>query len=398
MKYQAHSDRLRCVLALRCRRRWRRGLAVLAALVVLAAAGCAGSSPALRQGSHGQSGSGGLVSPPSAPTPAAPSGEPTGTGLRSGVAGGALFGGSMPLVTQTGRLGRTLAIVRLYFQFGEQFPTASARAEMRAGSTLLVSLDSVPGKQQGSYASIIAGQHDAEIKRFLEELDQAAVGYHLGAIYFSFEHEANAPSHRVLGTPTQFVQAWDRIHALAASAHLLWNDGGRLHFVLVLTHLAYFSTGARPAWANKEGQASSYFPGAQQVDIVAADGYNHGGCKNAGPGVAVAPRGAPTVTPEALFAPIISFAKSHGSLPVFIAEWGSQVFAGSAGQATFIAQMQAFVAANHEIAAVLYFDSHSAQYHGCSSSLDNQPESLSALAAMGHSPALQGHVVPSPGG
>jgi hypothetical protein len=317
-----------------------------------------------------------------------------GTGLRSGVAGGTLFGGSLPLVPETGRLGRTLAIVRLYFQLGQQFPTPSARSVMRAGSTVLVSLDSVPGKQQGSYASITAGQHDAEIKRFLAELEQAAVSYHLGAIYFSFEHEANAPSHRVLGTPAQFVQAWDHVHALAASAHLLWDDGGRLHFVLVLTHLAYFSTGARPAWSNNEGQASSYFPGAGEVDIVAADGYNHGGCKTAGPGVAVAPSNAPAVTPEALFAPMVSFARSHGSLPVFIAEWGSQVFAGSAEQATFIAQMQAFVAANHEIAAVLYFDSHSAQYRGCSSSLNNQPASLSALAAMAHSPALQGHVVP----
>jgi len=394
VKYQAQGDRLRCVPALHDRRRWRRGFAVLAGLAVLAVAGCAGSFSSSPQGSHTRSGSGGLLTPPSATTPAAPAGEPMGTGLRSGVTGGTLFGGSLPLVPETARLGRRLAIVRLYFQFGEQFPTASARAVMRAGSTVLVSLDSVPGKQQGSYASIIAGQHDAEIKRFLGELEQAAVSYHLGAIYFSFEHEANAPSHRVLGTPAQFVQAWDHVHALAASAHLLWNDGGRLRFVLVLTHLAYFSAVARPVWANSEGQASSYFPGAQEVDIIAADGYNHGGCKNAGPGVAVAPRGAPTVTPEALFAPMVSFARSHGGLPVFIAEWGSQAFAGSAEQAIFIDQMQAFVAANHEIAAVLYFDSHSAQYSSCSSSLDNQPESLSALAAMGNSPALQGHIVP----
>jgi hypothetical protein len=392
MKDQAHDNRLRRVLAVRC---CRRGLAAVAALVALAAAGCTGSSPP--QGSAGPSGSGGLVNPPGASTPPAPAGEPAGTGARSGVTGGTLFGGNLQLVPETGRLGRKLAIVRMYFRLGEQFPTASPRAVMRAGSTLLASLDSIPGEGQGSYASITVGQHDAEIKRFLEELEQAAVSYHLGAIYFCFEHEANTPPHQVLGSPAQFVRAWDHIHALAASAHLLWNDGGRLHFVLILTHFAYDSTGGRPAWAANQGQASSYFPGNNEVDILAADGYNHGGCKNASPGVTVAPRGAPTVTPEALFAPMVSFARSQGGLPVFIAEWGSEVFADSTEQAIFIAQMQAFLTANHEIAAAMYFNWHAQQYPGCSSILDNQPVSLSALAAMGHSPALQGHIVPPPG-
>ena len=51
---------------------------------------------------------------------------------------------------------------------------------------------------------------------------------------------------------------------------------------------------------------------------------------------------------------VVSFARSQGGLPVFIAEWGSVTFAGSAAQATFIAQMQGYVTANHEIAAVMY--------------------------------------------
>ena len=411
MSYHAFGDR--CARA-SGGRRVRRGFAAGAVLAALAVAGCSGSSPqggasgsgGLVSPQGGASGSGGLVSPgagsgsggPASPgTGPAAAGEVAGASARSGVVGGALFGGDLPLVPQTGRLGRRLAIVRTYFTLGQQFPNTGARAAMRGGSTVLASLDSAPGRAQGSYASIAAGQHDAVIKRFLGQLEQAAVGYHLGAIYFTFEHEANTPPHRALGTPAQFVQAWDHVHALAASAHLLWNQGGRVHFVLILTHLAYNSMTGRPRWAGRMGQATSFFPGKNEVDIVAADGYNHGGCKRAGPAaLAGVSAGSPKVTPGHLFDPVVSFARSQGGLPVFIAEWGSQAFAGSSEQAVFIGQMRAFVPANREIAAAMYWNSHSAQNHGCSSSLDNQPSSLAALATMGHSPGLQGHLISPP--
>jgi len=69
---------------------------------------------------------------------------------------------------------------------------------------------------------------------------------------------------------------------------------------------------------------------------------------------------------------------------------------GSSEQAVFISQMRAFVSANREVAAALYWNSHSRQNRGCSSSVNNEPASLAALAAMGHSPGLQGHLVPPP--
>ena len=39
----------------------------------------------------------------------------------SGVTGGALFGGTSPLLAEQGALGRKLAIVRLYYMIGQQF-------------------------------------------------------------------------------------------------------------------------------------------------------------------------------------------------------------------------------------------------------------------------------------
>jgi hypothetical protein len=286
-------------------------------------------------------------------------------------------------VSQQGKLGRTLAIVRDYYRLGQTFPNAADRQVMAKGSTLLVSLATVPGGP--SYASIAAGRQDATISRFLRAMEQAAIGYHLGAIYFCFEHEADTgPHHAGLGTPAQFVQAWDHIHQLAASAHLDWNQGGRLHWVLILTRVAY-----------SKGLASSYWPGADEVDIVGADGYNTANCRQASAGAnIVAAQGAKVMTPANIFSPVVSFAHTHGKLPVFIAEWASIPYSSPAIQPEFIRQMQQFVTSNREIAAALYWNGHG-HANGCDYVLNSRPSSLSALASMARAPGLQGHIPPA---
>jgi hypothetical protein len=353
------------------RGRWGRGAAALTVVAALAAAGCSGSPR-----------------PPQAPV-----GPPPGLSTRSGVSGGALFGGDVPLLSQAGNLGRKLAIVRVYYHLGEQFPLPRDSQLMAAGTTLLVSLDSVPGRGP-SYASIAAGQYDRLFRNFLTRMEQSAVRYHLSAIYFTFEHEANAPRHLVLGSPAEFVRAWDHVHQLARSARLDWNQGGRLHWVLILTHVAYEPAASRPAWAQNAGQASSFWPGSNAVDIVGADGYNSGSCRNANRGGMDVASGSQTVTPEQLFSSLIAFARSRGNLPVFIPEWGSVPYAGSAEQATFIGQMQAFVAAHRDVAAALYWNSSPPGF-SCDYSLNSQPASVSALRTMARSAALQGHLASS---
>jgi hypothetical protein len=249
---------------------------------------------------------------------------------------------------------------------------------MAQGSTLLVSLDTIPGGP--SYASIAAGHQDAAISGFLASMEQAAVTYHLAAIYICFEHEADTgPHHTGLGTPAQFIQAWDHIHQLAASAHLDANDGGRLHWVLILTHLAYIS-----------GLASQYWPGPGEVDIVGVDGYNAAAnCRKARAGSDVVAQGTAMQTPPDLFDAALGFARAHAGLPVFIAEWGTIPYTSPAVQPGFIRQMQQFVISNPQIRAALYWDGHG-QGNGCNYTIDGNPASLGALAAMGSSAALQG--------
>jgi hypothetical protein len=121
------------------------------------------------------------------------------------------------------------------------------------------------------------------------------------------------------------------------------------------------------------------------VDVVAADGYNRGGCRNH--------RGTrPTqaaVTPGSLFNPVLTFAKAHGGKPVFLAEWASAFYSAvPAWQAHYIGEMKSYVLANPRIAAALYWDDHG--FFACSFAVTGHPLSVTALAAMGK--AIHGHI------
>lgn len=365
---------------------WQAGLAALTTLAMLSASGCAAGKPGRpERPSHPPVASASSSAPPGV-TAAVPD-EVRGTGSRSGVVGGVLFGGNESLLPEQARLGRRLAIVRVYYRLGEPFPRPRDRRLMAQGSTVLVSLDVIPGDP--GYAAIVAGHEDAVIRAFIDAVNGAAVRYHLPAVYLCFEHEVNAlGTHQGLGSPGQFIRAWDHIHQLAAAAHADWNQGGRIHWVWILTHEAFSPLDHRPRWALDMGTAGAYWPGSKEVDIVAADGYDGTSC-NPRPQASRALLGA--ATPESLFDPVISFARAHGGLPVFIAEWGGTAFPASQQQASFIKQMQAFVAASPEIAAVLYWNGP-AVGRSCAFSIDPNPGSIAAMAAMAHAPVLQGRL------
>ncbi len=306
--------------------------------------------------------------------------KPLVTGSPSDVVNGVLFGGDMPLAIREQRLGRNLAMVRSYYRLGESFPHPMDKWAMEHGSTELISLDTVPGG--ATYAAIAAGREDGTILSFLRAVERSAVRYRLGAIYMCFEHEADNPIHHEgLGSAAQFIAAWDHIHQLAASAHLDWNQGGRLHWVLILRHVAY-----------GDGLADLYYPGNSEVDVVAADGYNTGGCRTAKPNQGQYYIGhPPSVSPYAIFGEAVRFAVAHNK-PMFIAEWGSIPYFSSSVRPAFMRRMQAFITANHSIEAALYWDGAVAP---CDFSVNSDPSSFAALAAMGRSSLMQGEVPPA---
>jgi hypothetical protein len=301
----------------------------------------------------------------------------------TGVSGGALFGGTLPLVAEQPTLGRKLAIVRMYYFIGQDFTNKRSEQVMKDGATVLASLD-VPSHE--SYASVAAGKQDKPILTWLTQVNQDAAASKLPAAYVAFEHEANDPAKKNLGSPAQFIAAWKHIHALAAAHHLNWNDGGRLRWALILEHLAYFAKNQRPGWSMRLGLAQNYWAGAGQVDVVAADGYDRGGCRTHD---GHSQPTQPSVSPGSIFNPVLTWAKSHGNLPVFLAEWASASYTSvPAWQSQFIVQMQAYVLGNKQIAAAMYWDQRG--NFACRFSVTGNKASLTALAAMGK--ALAGHV------
>jgi hypothetical protein len=294
---------------------------------------------------------------------------------RSGVTGGALFGGNMGVQKVDSQLGRKLAIVRRYFRIGNKYPWPADKALMSRGSTEMISLDTT----RYSYSSIAAGHHDGSILPFLRSVNKAASSYHLSSIYVSFQHEASNANHRVLGSPAEFVKAWDHIHHLAQNAHLNWNDGGRIHWVLIVSWRTYLPMGIRTNWQKKAGWIGDYWPGASEVDIVSADGYDVDRC--------VASRTArKTVSPRYLFGYELAWARNHGGLPAFVSEFGGNN-KGSV-QPDFVRSMETFVANNHRIAAALYWSGRGRDT--CNFTLTST--GISTLKAMGHSGALGGHI------
>lgn len=115
-----------------------------------------------------------------------------------------------------------------------------------------------PGRPQPDYrlATIIAGRHDAVIRRFA-----TAVARYGGPVRLRFAQEMNGRlypwAERVNGNrPGDFVRAWRHVHRLFAAA------------------------GARNVtwiWAPVVGAVrASQYPGASQVDVVGVSGFNGG--------------------------------------------------------------------------------------------------------------------------
>jgi hypothetical protein len=125
-----------------------------------------------------------------------------------------------------------------------------------------------------------------------------------------------------------------------------------------------------------------FWPGTGEVDIVSADGFNSYACEAARYG----PWRVSDPTPADLFDPVVHFAEMHG-LPVFIAEWGGDSSPPGA-QPRFIREMWAYLASTPQVAAAMYWNSGK----HCNYRINANPASIAALAAMGHSAAMQGHL------
>jgi PKD domain len=220
--------------------------------------------------------------------------------------------------------GRTLAIERAYSQWDDAQPTTKVRNDVRIGRTPLVSIR--PQRADGTkiaWASIAAGEHDAEITAQARGL--ASVG---APVMLAFHHEADYASG--YGIPADFRAAFRHyVEVVRATGET------NISFVLILGAGDYGS------------HIADWYPGDDVVDWAGADAYNFGACH---PG-ALAWRSLDTAT-----APFRSWGQAHQK-PLVLAEWGSAEDPSSPGRkAQWITDAGTLMKSWPQLRAASYFD------------------------------------------
>ena len=185
-------------------RRWRAGSAVVAGLLLLAvgSSGCATvmaqhkvtahssatHGSALQGSGNSEGGTGSLGKLGSALT--AKGSKANAAGTLAGVSSGVMFGGDVPLAAEE----------------AEPRPQAGDRPRLRPHRPAVPAAGGGPDHGAGQHGAGEPGHsagpatrpsrpasEDATISAFLKAVNQAAIQYHLAAIYVTFEHEPDVP-------------------------------------------------------------------------------------------------------------------------------------------------------------------------------------------------------------
>jgi hypothetical protein len=180
-------------------------------------------------------------------------------------------------------------------------------------------------------ADVARGRYDASLRALAKQL----AGVRKGAVLRPMP-EMNTPWYAWSGTvngntPAQYVAAWRRIRRSVRSA-----PGGRRIQML-------WSPYAQSIPDTGSNQIGDYFPGAAQVDLVGASGYNFG---NSG--------ALSWTAPQPLFAAAYAAIESIALKPFWLAETGSTAVGGS--KAAWIGQLAALPTAMPQLAGVFLYD------------------------------------------
>jgi hypothetical protein len=180
-------------------------------------------------------------------------------------------------------------------------------------------------------SDVAGGRYDESLRALAIQL----AGVRKGAVLRPMP-EMNTPWYAWSGTvngnaPAQYVAAWRRIRRAVRSAPA----GRRIRML--------WSPYAQSIPDTGSNQIGDYFPGASEVDLVGASGYNFG---NSGQ--------LSWTAPQPLFAAAYAAIESIALKPFWLAETGSTAAGGS--KAAWIGQLAALPAAMPQLAGVVWYD------------------------------------------
>jgi hypothetical protein len=275
-----------------------------------------------------------------APTPAPTTSAPASTApaissarLRLGLStpGGPTANGELDAASTT--LGESPSIVMSHVDFTHPAPISGLRSVAARGADSLITWEpwqGGAGVDQSAYsnARVVAGDHDAYIRSWGADL--AKYGK---TVYLRYGHEMNGNwypwSDGVNGNASgSYVAAWRHVHDLV---------------------VAQGATNVRWVWSPNvpypgSTDLASLYPGADQVDVVALDGYNWG-----------AVPGQRWTAPADLFGPGLAQLRSIApGKPLVIAEVASGETGGS--KADWDRDLVAYLQAQPDVLGFVWFD------------------------------------------
>lgn len=256
--------------------------------------------------------------------------------------------------------GRKLDLQRWFARWDEPMPPAQVATTLGRGRTPVLSIE--PRRLDGSkisWASIAAGEHDAEIAA-----QAAGIAGLAEPLFLVFHHEADiATGH---GTPAEFRAAWRHYVGVMRDAGVT-----NAAWTWVVTPGSF---GSAPSTAG----ADAFYPGDDVVDWLALDPYNWHGC---------APSKPPAWRALADVAgPFRRWSQAHGK-PLMLAEWGSvEDPADPTRKARWYTDALATLATWPEVKAVSIFHQHGT----CAWWVDSSAESLAGYAQAVRAAATHG--------
>jgi hypothetical protein len=274
-------------------------------------------------------------------------------------------------------IGRSFEGVRVFKRWDHAFPSDYDRWLRSSGHTLYLSV--APQRNNGD---LIPWRDiaDAPFGSALHEdmVDWAIRVREFGAtVYFAFDHEPEGGNPSVMGTKSDFIDAYRRIVTVFRN-----NGVANARFMWIITGYTFGRTDANGPL--------SWYPGDDYVDVIGADDYNWYGCR---PGVPTAWRSFAQI-----FEPVRAFGTAHPDKTVVIAEWGSVEDPNEPGRkGTWIQEAQTTLASAgwEQFRAVLYYHSHGQVGNPpCQFWVDSSAGSLNAFAAMGADPHFVGAAPP----
>ena len=212
-------------------------------------------------------------------------------------------------------LGRRLKIVNTYRRFDQLVGTDSDKEFVAQGSTLMVSWAT------GDNRSILAGEHDALIRRQADAIRQ--VGQ---PVLLRMRWEMDRPNLRAtMWSGADYIAAWKHVRQVFAA-----EQTRNVSWVWCPTAEGF-----------ARGDAPDFYPGDDQVDWTCVDVYAGENYRPIGE----------------LMDPFLRFAAQHPK-PIIIGEFGVARAWGSAARAAWLTDAEQTFKANRQIKAITYFESN----------------------------------------